>query len=297
MVSVVKLADTQNNFFTLASLLEKHGYQTSFIYGGEAHFDNMRRFLSNNGFQTTIDQKDYEQVEFLSTWGVSDEDLFNRAHEELTQIGDQPFFSFIFTSSNHDPFEIPENRVTVESDPYGARKTAIKYADYALGRFIEKARQSSYWENTVVLIVADHPARLFAGKLVPVNRFRIPGLILGDSIEARRIPGITSQIDLVPTLLSLLGVDSNHPGIGRDLTLPQYALGSGRAMMQFNSLQAYLEDDKVAVLQPELDPITFYLDPDGEMTRMTETDTELERKALAYALWGPMMIRLKSYHD
>jgi phosphoglycerol transferase MdoB-like AlkP superfamily enzyme len=297
MVSIVKLADTQNNFFTLASLLEKQGYQTSFLYGGEATFDNMRRFLSNNGFQTVIDQKDFGQAEFQSTWGVSDEDLFKRAHEELSKTGKHPFFSLIFTSSNHEPFEIPANRVSVENDPEGPRKTAIKYADYALGRFIEKARQSGYWENTVFLIVADHPARLFAGNLVPVKRFRIPGVIIGDMIEARRVPGVTSQIDLVPTLLSLMGVDSKHPAIGRDLTLPEYALGSGRAIMQFNSLQAYLEDDKVVVLQPDLEPVTFRLQDDGDMILETTANPELESKALAYALWGPMMIRNRSYHE
>ncbi len=297
MVSVVKLADTQNNFFTLASLLQKQNYQTSFIYGGEAHFDNMGRFLSNNGFQTIIDQKDYEEPDFHGTWGVSDEDLFNRAHEELKKAGDQPFFSLIFTSSHHTPFEIPADRVSAEPGPDGARNTAIKYADYALGRFIEKARQSSYWENTVFLIVADHPARLFAGSLVPVHRFQIPGVIIGDMIEARRVPGITSQIDLLPTLLSLMGVDSQHPGIGRDLTLPEYAGGSGRAMMQFNSLQAYMEDDRVVVLQPELEPMSFRLAPDGEMTLDAEPDHDLERKALAYSLWGPMMIKRKTYHE
>jgi phosphoglycerol transferase MdoB-like AlkP superfamily enzyme len=297
MVSVVKLSETQSKFFTLASLLKKQGYQTSFIYGGEAHFDNMKRFLLNNGFQTVIDQQDYHEPVYQSTWGVSDEDLFNRAHEELTKTGTQPFFKLIFTSSNHEPFGIPQNRVSPEDEPEGARKTAIKYADHAMGQFIEKARHSAYWKNTVFLIVADHPARLFAGKLVPVKRFHIPGVIIGDMIEARRVPGITSQIDFVPTLLSLMGVDSKHPGIGRDLTLPEYAQGSGRAMMQFNSLQAYLEDDKVVVLQPDLEPVTFRLQDDGEMILETTPNPELESKALAYALWGPMMIRNRSYHE
>jgi phosphoglycerol transferase MdoB-like AlkP superfamily enzyme len=297
MVSVVKLAETQDNFFTLASLLGKQGYKTSFIYGGEAHFDNMKRFFLNNGFQKTIDQNDYDNPVFKASWGVSDEDLFTRAHEVFENIGESPFFSLVFTSSNHEPFEIPPGRVSPEDDPEGARKTAIKYADYAVGQFLDKARQSSYWKNTIFLVVADHPARLFAGKPVPVQRFHIPGVIIGDMIEPRRVPGITSQIDLVPTLLSLMGIDSKHPGIGRDLTLPEFAEGSGRAMMQFNALQAYLEDDKVVVLQPDLEPELYKLRPGGEMIPDTEPDPELERKALAWSLWGPLMIRLKAYHE
>ncbi|MBT8050604.1 MAG: LTA synthase family protein [Gammaproteobacteria bacterium] len=294
-VSVVKLPETQNNFFTLAGLLEKQGYETSFIYGGEAHFDNMKRFFLNNGFQTVIDQDQYEDPVYRGSWGVSDEDIFNRAHEAFSGSRDQPFFSVVFTTSNHEPFGIPENRVARESDPEGDRKTAIRYADYALGRFIEQARQSDYWDDTVFLIVADHPARLFAGKLVPVHRFHIPGVIIGKSIEPRRVSGITSQIDLFPTLLSLIGVDSDHPGIGRDMTLPQYANGTGRAMMQFNALQAFLEDDSVAVLQPDLPAQSFRLQADGKMVPIPEGDPELERKALAYASWGPMVIDKRSY--
>ncbi len=296
-LSVVKLAETQSNFFTLSSLLESQGYQTSFIYGGEAHFDNMRRFFLNNGFQTVIDENDYDQPEFLASWGVSDEDLFNRAHEVFSDAGEQPFFSLVFTSSNHDPFEIPANRVTPETGPDGPRETAIKYADYALGRFFDTARQSGYWENTVFLVIADHNSRVYGNQLVPVDRFHIPGVILGATIEPRRIPGISSQIDMVPTLLSLIGVNSDHPAIGRDLTRPEYAAGAGRAMMQFNTLQAYMEDDRVVVLQSDLEPRQFRRISTSEMILETKTDPALERKALAYAHWGPMTIRRKAYRN
>jgi phosphoglycerol transferase MdoB-like AlkP superfamily enzyme len=294
-LSVVKLGETQQNFFTLASLLERNGYRTSFIYGGESHFDNMRQFFLGNGFQTVVDENDYEDPTFVGSWGVSDEDLFDRAHEEFMKSGDQPFFSLVFTSSNHSPFDIPENRVTPSE--YGPRETAIKYADYALGRYIEKARQSSYWQDTVFLVVADHSVAMNGGTLVPIERFRIPGIILGDSIEPRRVRGITSQIDLLPTLLSMIGLDTYHPCIGRDLTLPQYADGTGRAPMQFHELQAFLENDRMVVLQHDLPPRTFDIDADGDMALIAEGDPALERKALAYALWGPMTIRNRAYFN
>jgi phosphoglycerol transferase MdoB-like AlkP superfamily enzyme len=294
-LSAVKTGETQQNFFTLASLLERNGYTTSFIYGGESHFDNMRNFFLSNGFQTIVDENDYTDPVFVGSWGVSDEDLFNRAHEEFLKAGDEPFFSLVFTSSNHTPFEIPENRVEVS--PYGLRETAIKYADYALGRFFDKARDSSYWENTVFLVVADHSVAINGGKLVPVERFRIPGVIVGESIEPRRVHGITSQIDLLPTLLSLIGLSADHPCVGRDLTSPQYANGSGRASMQFSELHAYVEEGRMVVLQHDLEPKTFGLGTDGEMELIPEGQPELERKALAYALWGPMTIRNKAYFN
>lgn len=292
-LSVVKLTETQRDFFTLASLLETRGYQTSFIYGGESHFDNMRRFFMGNGFQMVIDENDYASPSFVGSWGVSDEDLFNRAHQVFEKAGEQPFFSLVFTSSNHSPFEIPENRV--EPSPDGPQETAIKYADYALGRFLDKARQSSYWDDTVFLVVADHGVRINGGTLVPTERFRIPGVIIGGTIEPRRVPGITSQIDLLPTVLSLVGLSSTHPCIGRDLTLPRYANGAGRASMQFGELHAYLENDRLVVLQHDLAPITLNVDASGDMELIPDGDAAAERKALAYALWGPMVIRDKAY--
>jgi phosphoglycerol transferase MdoB-like AlkP superfamily enzyme len=291
--NVVKRSDTQTGFFTLAALLHGHGYRTRFIYGGESHFDNMRRFFLNNGFEAVIDQDDYENPVYRGAWGLSDEDLFNRAHEELSGLAGKPFFSLIFTTSHHEPFDIPAGRVT-ESE-YGPRETSIKYADYALGQFIETARASNYWENTVFLVIADHNAKIFGGSLVPVERFRIPAVAIGPGIEPRRISGITSQIDIVPTLLSLIGLSSEHPAIGRDLTRPAYLEGSGRALMQFHANQAFLQDDRVVVFQPDLEPSSFLLQENGNLEPDPRPDPELVRRALAYALWGPMTIRERAY--
>jgi phosphoglycerol transferase MdoB-like AlkP superfamily enzyme len=88
--SVVKLGKSQRNFFTLAALLGREDYETSFIYGGEAQFDNMRRFFMNNGFDRVVDKNDYANPVFTGSWGVSDEDLLNRAHEEFSASHDRP---------------------------------------------------------------------------------------------------------------------------------------------------------------------------------------------------------------
>lgn len=84
--SVVKLSLAQNNFFSIASLLADQGYFTEFIYGGESHFDNMRLFFTGNGFQSVIDQNDFDDPEFEGTWGVSDEDLFDRTDQRLQAL-------------------------------------------------------------------------------------------------------------------------------------------------------------------------------------------------------------------
>lgn len=136
--AVVKLTKSQNNFFSIAELLKRQGYHTSFIYGGEKHFDNMASFFYGNGFQQIIDEKDYQNPKFTTTWGVSDEDLFDKANETFTQLykEEKPFFSLVFSSSNHDPFEFPDGKIELYEQPKQTRNNAAKYADYAIGHFL-----------------------------------------------------------------------------------------------------------------------------------------------------------------
>lgn len=300
--AAVKAPQAQDDFFTIAEFLRRKGYATHFLYGGESHFDNMRRFFLNNGFQGVTDDDDFENPVFRGPWGVSDEDLFDRAlaHLEAADAADAPFFSLVFTSSNHEPFDVPPGRVTPEEDTPGTgeppgRATAIKYSDWALGRFLEQARKASWWEDTVVLVVADHNARTWGGHLVPVDRFRVPGVVLGADIEPRRVPGIVSQIDLVPTLLSLLGVSGAHPAIGRDLTRAEFREGSGRAVMQFHGLQAFVEGDRAVILQADHEPRAFHLLPSGEFEPLPAEDRKLVYKALAYARFGPWLFENRAY--
>lgn len=290
---VLKHPQTQSGFFTLAGLLARHGYHTSFLYGGESHFDNMRRFMLNNGFAEIVDENDFADPVFHGSWGVSDEDVLQRAHAQFSAAGEQPFFALVFTTSHHEPFDIPPGRVEPSAD--GPRETTVRYADWALGQFIDSARASAYWDDTVILVIADHNARVFGGYLVPVERYRIPGVILGAGIEPRRVPGITSQIDMLPTLLSLIGLSAAHPGIGRDLTLPQYRDGAGRALMQFHANQAYMEDEWIIVLRPDEEPMSFQLDAAGEWVWDNTSPWQLKHKALAYAYFGPLMIRTGAY--
>ena len=282
--SVVKLGKSQRNFFTLAELLGREGYDTSFIYGGEAQFDNMRRFFMNNGFDKIIDEKDYEDPVFTGSWGVSDEDLFTRAHEEFSKQHDKPFFSLVFTSSNHSPFQFPDGRIELHDETKATVNNAVKYSDYALGEFLTNARASNYWDDTVILVVADHNSRVYGSQLVPVQRFHIPALILGGSVEPGVIDDVASQIDLAPTLLSMIGISATHPMIGRDLLATSKP---GRAIMQFNATQAYMEGGRVVVLQKDVAPQQFRYQA-GQLLEDGVDDPELTSKAIAQAAWSSM---------
>lgn len=287
--AVVKLNKSQSGFFSLAELLGQRGYATQFIYGGESHFDNMRGFFLGNGFQDIIEQKDYQNPVFTGSWGVSDEDLMRRADAEFKRMhaAGKPFFSLVFSSSNHDPFEFPDNRIELHEQPKATRNNAAKYADYAIGEFFKLAQQSGYWQDTIFLVIADHDSRVTGDELVPVQRFHIPGLILGGDVPVRRDARVVSQIDMPTTLLSLMGVSATYPMLGRDLTQTP-ADWEGRALMQYEKNFALLEGSRLTVLQPDKPAAAFVYDKaQGRSVPDTApVDAERARDALAYLLWG-----------
>lgn len=293
--SVVKLPNSQSQFFTLAKLLNNANFDTSFIYGGGAHFDNMSSFFIGNGFNQVIEEKHFKDPEFKGSWGVSDEDLFNKANQTFIEKAkqDKPFFSLVFSSSNHDPYEFPDNKIELYDKEKNTRNNAVKYADYALGKFFEQARTASYWKDTVFLVVADHDARVHQANLVPIDNFHIPGLIIGKDIKPFKDPRIASHIDLAPTLLSLIGVDSIHPMVGRDFTKLEDNY-EGRAMMQFANNQAYMQGDDVVILQPEKAPKSFKYNQ-GELIQTTPHNEELIKEAIAYPLLGSWLYNERKY--
>ncbi|MDC3191368.1 LTA synthase family protein [Pseudoalteromonas elyakovii] len=289
--SVVKLSKSQRNFFSLADVLTRTGYTTQFIYGGESHFDNMKSFFLGNGFSNIVDINDIQSPEFISSWGVSDEDLFNQADIELSELNKsgKPFFSLVFTSSNHDPFDIPEGKVTLPEghDPENyKRDLAIKYADYALGKFIAKAKTQDYWQDTVFLVVADHDVRVFGSEPVPLKSFHIPAVILNSDMDAKRDTRLVSQIDLPVTLLSLLGVEQATPMLGYDLT-QQYPVE--RAMMQYYDNFAYVENGEAVILMPNQKVSYWRYNPTSKTQVAidnTDSSIELAKKALAHVLFS-----------
>jgi hypothetical protein len=136
----------------------------------------------------------------------------------------------------------------------------------------------------VFLVVADHNSRVLGAELVPVEHFHIPGLVIGGGIEPGRYSPVASQIDLPPTLLSLIGVSSTHPMIGHDLTRAEFAAWPGRAIMQYDDSQAYLLGREMAILRRHLPPATFVY-TEGAGLQAAPDDPELVATAIAHATW------------
>lgn len=217
------------------------------------------------------------------------------------------FFTLAFSSSNHAPFEFPDGRIELYEQPKATENNAVKYADYAVGEFIKKAKASPYWKDTIFLIVADHDIRVRGETLVPVEHFHIPGLILGADVSPKRIKAITSQIDLPVTVLSLMGVSARHPMTGQDMSnIPEDYLG--RAMMQYNYNFGWMEQtqpitdkgapNQVVVLR-EGKPAAFGV-YDTQNKRLNETPppenaTALEQRALANSLLPSLLYSEQRY--
>jgi phosphoglycerol transferase MdoB-like AlkP superfamily enzyme len=287
--AVVKLPRAQRGFFTLADLLGRAGYDCRFIYGGESHFDNMKAFFLANGFNRVVDKHHFVDPAFVGTWGASDEDMFNQLDRLLLESGDKPSFTLAFSVSNHSPWEYPSGRIKPQG-PAATAENTVRYADWALGKFFDHARRAPYWHNTVFLVVADHDSRVFGASLVPVRHFHIPALIVGANVQPRWDDRLISQIDLTPTVLSLIGVDALHPMIGRDLTCAT----PDRAIMQYGDNYGYLKGDQLIVLTPGKTALQYCYEAPENFKAVT-TDPILAHEALAHALWPSWAYREQRY--
>ncbi len=215
--SVVKRAGNED-IATWGKVMRKLGYSTSFLYGGYGAFDNMNPYFGDNGFAVS-DRSQISNPRFANIWGVSDEDLFDHALRYFDQQAEQqqPFFSVIMSTSNHKPYTFPEGVPGVKPQG-GGREAGARYADHAVGGFIEQARQHRWFDNTLFVIVADHDARVYGRADVPLNTYEIPLLIYAPKhISPGRVDTQTSQIDVAPTVLGMLGLAYEAPFFGQDV--------------------------------------------------------------------------------
>lgn len=231
-------------------LLREKGYNVTYFYGGNSYFDNMETFFSGNGYDI-VDQKSYspEEITFANIWGVCDEDAYRkviRTLGEQSQDG-KPFFAHVMTVSNHRPFTYPAGKIRIPNDSK-TRAGGVLYTDYALGQFLAEASKQPWFDNTIFLITADHCASSAGRTEIPLHKYHIPALIFAPGFVApQQIEGIVSQIDLMPTLLSLLDMDYDSHFYGRSIFDPDYV---NRAFIATYQDLGYLEGDTFTILSP-----------------------------------------------
>jgi phosphoglycerol transferase MdoB-like AlkP superfamily enzyme len=296
--SIVKLSGSQQGIFTLAEAFGRQNYDTSFIYGGMANFDNMASFFNGNGFKNIIDETDFDsdgkKYAMKGTWGYSDEDLAVKANEYYKSLGNKPFFSLMFSTSNHEPFEFPDGRIQLYEQPKNSVHNAMKYADFSIGKFFELAKKEAYYKNTIFVVIADHNTRTYGKNLVPVNKFHIPALIIAPNVDKGiTYDNLASQMDIPSTVLALSGITTKTPMVGRNLLkLPKGI--KGRTIMLFHETYAFRVEDDIVILNPNAKPLQFKLKSDTELVPVPLNE-ELAKDALAHIVASSNLYKKRVY--
>lgn len=249
---------------SIGALLRDKGYNVTYFYGGNSYFDNMETFFSGNGYDI-VDQRQYapEEITFANVWGVCDEDAYRKVVRTLNERAaeERPFFAHVMTVSNHRPFTYPAGKIRIPHDSK-SREGGVLYTDYALGQFLAEAARQPWFENTVFLITADHCASSAGRTEIPLNKYHIPAVIFAPGFVAPQcVEGVVSQIDLMPTLLSLLGMRYDSHFFGRSVLDEAYV---NRAFIATYQDLGYLENDTFTILSPVRRFEQYRLNPSAE---------------------------------
>jgi len=197
---------------TLPADLGSAGYATSFYYGGELDFANLRSYVLHGRFDRILGKADLPSGGAQSKWGAHDEVVADRVLADLHSTR-EPFFTTWLTLSSHEPFDVPGPVRVPGEDGESRFLNSLAYTDDVVGRFLRRAEAEPWWERTLVVIVADHSKKLErTDAAVPWKSaaawYQVPMLWTGGAIGTRgaSYDGLASQLDLAPTLLGLLGL-------------------------------------------------------------------------------------------
>jgi phosphoglycerol transferase MdoB-like AlkP superfamily enzyme len=242
----------------------------------------MNAFFGGNGFEIHDQTSEpNDKVEFTNAWGVSDEDLYRWVMEQAdtSAAAGEPFYHFVMTTSNHRPYTFPEGRIDMPS--HSGRDAAVKYTDYAIGRFLEEARSKPWFDNTIFVIVGDHCASSAGKTDVPVNNYHVPLIVYAPGIvEPRAVDTLSSQIDYAPTLFELMGWSYVSEFYGKDILAMQP--GEGRALLGTYQSLGLFRDNKLTLLKPLNVIETYDYDPASGTQVRSAIDAEEYLDAVAY---------------
>jgi phosphoglycerol transferase MdoB-like AlkP superfamily enzyme len=292
--------DRSENVETIARVLKRDGYDTMFLYGGHAMFDNMKPFLVANGYDRIVDQKDFPNPAFVTVWGVSDEDLYAGAIRQFRALSqtNKPFFATLLSVSNHKPYTYPKGRIP--ENPNGTRDNVVKYTDSCLGQFFKAAKQEAFWTNTIFVVVADHGARVYGSQDIPIFSYEIPLVILGPAVapQPQCLHATGCSLDLPPTILGLIGRPYESLFLGRDLL--HDPPDTFHALLNHNRDIGMFAHDRMVVLGLQK-AVEFYAGNPHivnlELTpQPTPEDLELEKNAEAIFQVADELYMNRRYH-
>ena len=247
-VAIVNQADKSRRLPSLNKTLIT--YNSSYFFGGDLNYGNIKAYLLSNGFEILKDQQDYTNLP-SGRLGVHDEFMFNQYKKELSSL-DQPFLSALFTLSSHSPYDFPADHKLSFNSREDQYVNSVAYTDKCLGDFMQSVNNEDWYSNTLFVIVADHSHNSPKGwRLAQKEKFKIPMLWYGEVLKEEfrgKIPNkMGSHIDIVPSILSQLNIDDSKYHWGRDLfnmhenVMVPYAFHKGYGIIQPDGYYAFNE--------------------------------------------------------
>ena len=291
--SIVRRPDNAG-LFNLGTVFRDKGYELSFIYGGIGYFDNMNAFFSGNGYRV-VDKLDFagNNKTFSTAWGQCDEDLYAESLQRADAAFGQgrPFQQVLLTTSNHRPFTYPDGKVSLPSG--SSRRGAVQYADYAIGKFLAKAAEKHWFDNTVFVFVGDHPSAVAGKTEVPADAYGIVCVFYGPKFfPPETVDTLCSQIDVAPTLFSRLNWEYRSQFFGTDAR--SLAKEEGRAWISTYQLLGYRTNDHLVVLGPNAKVETDRLSRNPVETLAAAVEKAVASYQCAYDLYAAGKLKEKN---
>ena len=218
-MSIMDMPNKSTKLPSIARTLGRNGYSTHFYYGGDTNYSNMQSYIVGTGYQKVVSDKSFPSSQITSKWGVHDGIVFDRILRDIDEMDkNTPFLVTLMTLSSHEPFDVP-----YKSQFADEALNAFAYTDHELGIFIDKLKNSSVWDSTLVVLVPDHlgayPQNIDNYQLW---RYEIPLIMTGGVVDkAQTIHTIGSQNDIAATVLGMLGMNHDDFTFSKDLLDPQ----------------------------------------------------------------------------
>ena len=256
--SVMKMPHKTYLLPGLARSLQRAGYDTHYLYGGDINFTNMRNYLVVTGFEGLTWMNDYSYRErSTAKWGVRDDITFQTLLQLITQPREKPFFVGFSTLSSHEPWDVPLKRL---EHPVA---NSFAYLDDCIGQLVDTLRRSPQWDNTLLILLPDH-GFAFEGLNESDKRFNhIPQVWTGGAVaQPRRIATICNQSDLPATLLGQLGLPHEDFRFSRDVLSCNYVRPF--AVHTYNNGISVFDSTGFAVYNLDADRISVAQSPEAE---------------------------------
>jgi len=243
--SIIKEPKKAQSLTSIVKIFRDLNYNCSFWYGGEINFANFNSFVIGSGFQQIVTMDNFDPENYNSKWGIHDHVLFETFIDSMAIVR-EPFFKIVLTLSSHEPFEVPMSPVFEGRDDYTKFRNSVYYTDKTIGAFLDWAKKTEWWDNTLIIMVADHCRRNSLEVLVYSEEiFKIPMLWLGGALDKNgiRIEKYGSQVDIPVTLLNQMDLMYSFP-FGKDLLSEK---SNSFAFYTFNEGFAFITDSSTVI--------------------------------------------------